>query len=554
MGDKPPADAPDPWTEPRPFDPLGERLPPWPWQAYPPVIQEFGQAVTTGRGMASEFPGLGLLCYLSIALANAFTLVIRGNHWCFGNIYGWLGAYPGTGKTQFERTVVAPFEEHRLALMERYAARRAKYRVEAEHLNAQIQALKKHIQDEISEGIRKKSGMPSRIGALKEEQGRCYRALHGLGLEPDEPGVLCSDATSEGIVREQRNNGGFAAIVSSEGHKMLPIIRGRYAAGSADLDAWLRGHSYDTLRIVRAGKPPLVVERPCLAAFVTLQPELLQSLLREEGLRVTGFLARFLYAVPVRHYNVYPTAALPDEMTAKWNSLVAGIFRLHRLGDDNTPDALRVELSPAAFDLWRDRYDRVAQELNNHCKDMPDGFPDWLRRLPDHAARIALIMHVAQQVSEGADPTVSVSAGTMANALTLADHLVLHAQRAFSMMGSDPTAAAAARVWDWCQQNAHTVRARREKEGLGPILAVKVRDITQLEIPDIKDAKEAKAVLNRLEGRGYVQVCEYVTGRAKPQFLAYLNPVALSKPAAVDSDPAAVPEASCDLAGEEVPF
>jgi hypothetical protein len=172
-------------------------------------------------------------------------------------------------------------------------------------------------------------------------------------------------------------------------------------------------------------------------------------------------------------------------------------------------------------------------ETNEAKFTKPVVYRQWLGKLAEHVARLALLFHVVRHV-EGA-PLGEIGPELIEDAILVAEALKVHARRAFALMGGDPETARARKVWAWLNQNRAKIQAFREKENLPSIEAVKPRDLERAGVAGIKNSAEATVVLLLLADKGYLQEVDLQSPGAKGQKLFYLRPPAPEKAGVCDN-------------------
>src|SRR5262249_38886578 len=120
---------------------------------------------------------------------------------------------------------------------------------------------------------------------------------------------------------------------------------------------YLKGHSGDTIRVDRVGRPDEYVQQPALTVALTVQPSVLQGLRHQGEFRERGLLARFLYALPpvlLGHRQTQVTP-VPAVVSQTYHTTLTTLLSLPLATDDDglpTPRVLR--LTPAATTLFED--------------------------------------------------------------------------------------------------------------------------------------------------------------------------------------------------------
>lgn len=130
-------------------------------------------------------------------------------------------------------------------------------------------------------------------------------------------------------------------------------------------------------------------------------------------------------------------------------------------------------------------HNELAQEARDSASFMPEPYIDYLFKLPESIARIALIFRMVRHVSEGAS-LERLGAEDIMAAYHVMQVLRQHGRRVFGLMGQSSYHAKAPILWEAINQRLAKLREFREKEGLGQIEAVKPRDVARHEWAGIK--------------------------------------------------------------------
>ena len=268
------------------------------------------------------------------------------------------------------------------------------------------------------------------------------------------PRLFTEDVTAERLQAMLAEYGERMALLSDEAG-IFQIMAGIYNGGSANLDAFLKGHAGTAMRVDRAGREAHV-DKPALSFGLALQPGVLSEVAASRRFRDSGLLARFLFAMPassVGKRDVRRRVAIPDQVRDDYE---AAIFRL--LEDvPAVPGKPRVlPMTEPAFELWAD----FAQEIEDHQGEggRYEAISDWTSKLPGAVARIAGLLELAE-VGRHAEEVSEVAAE---RGVALGRLLIAHAQAAFGLLGTDGVDADAAAVVKWIQANALEEFSRRE--------------------------------------------------------------------------------------------
>ena len=511
-GTGPPTGPPEPWRTPAALGGLGSPVAPWPWEAMPTPLRDMGLAVADTMNVPAAMAGATALGVASIALGNKARLEIKEDHRQFGNLYFLIAAPPAAGKTPCFGALQRPLVDCQLALRPAFEQDTRTWRVEEAMIKVEIRG--------VEDALRAAAKRP---GADCEELKHRLAALHRRSSEaPPEPVLFCDDATSEALARRMSGNGDAVGVLSSDGRKVLHIARGRYVEGG-DIDLWLKGHGGDYIRIDRRNAPSVELETPVLAAVVAVQNDALQSLGQEQALRESGFLARWLYVVPEFAAGDYPEKSIAPETRASYAAAIGRLLELRPADNDGRPVPIQVCFEPGAFELWTEFHNVTKRETVVQAETMPSLEKQWLSKLPEHVARLALLLHAVNSATRGVALS-KVTREEVTSAAMIADCLRGHCKRALGVLGGDLVESRAKAVWAWAAKDRARLRDLRAGEGLGAIEAVKGRDLARFEVAGIKSAADAAPVLERLCVKGWLQEDFHQKGGAKAHTFHWLHP------------------------------
>lgn len=226
------------------------------------------------------------------------------------------------------------------------------------------------------------------------------------------------------------------------------------------------------------------------------------------GFRSRGFLARFIYLLPESKlgYRKLETEPVPKYVKNNYRNLIFQLLNIQPVEDENgdvKPHVLT--LSPDAYQEWADFYMAVEEDLREDGRF--EHILDWAGKLPGAAARIAGLLHCADNPHE--PWTVPVSLETMTTALDLAAVFADHALFAFDLMGADTSLNGARKVWRWVEKNRFETFTKRD--------CFNALKATFNRVANIEDP------LKVLEERNYIQIEKLQTGGA-PSYLCRINP------------------------------
>jgi hypothetical protein len=280
--------------------------------------------------------------------------------------------------------------------------------------------------------------------AASEPPANSIEDIHELAKElaakevPELPVLIVDDITQESLGQVLFEQGGQLLIASAEA-TLFDLMDGRYS-GRLDIDVLLKGHDGDDLRVNRLGRPPVYVSKPALSIAVVMQPCVINGLAANGMMRGRGLLARPLWILPesmvgCRQIKAQP---VPDDILERYNDVTRKIWSKEpRCGQDGLllPQTLR--FSPEADQAMADFEAWLEPQLGDEGELVY--IRDWCCKLAGEAARIALILHMAEGTAQGDRFSAIISEATVRKAIRLArDYLLPHALAAFDLMGADP--------------------------------------------------------------------------------------------------------------------
>jgi Protein of unknown function (DUF3987) len=266
--------------------------------------------------------------------------------------------------------------------------------------------------------------------------------------KPVRPRLLISgDATPEKLGVLLAEQGERIAIASAEG-ALFDHLSGLYAKnGASNLDLYLSAYDGDAASADRISRETVPLDRPHLAMTLAVQPAVIRELGKQPRLRGRGLLARFAYSFPASKIGERTYEAPPVDPVARddWHHL---ILRLGRAPMPKEPEVLR--FTPEA---WT-RLHQAMLEIERALKPGASlyGVRDWGNKLRGLLARLAGLLHVAEETAAAATPS-RVSLATMERALQIGRYLTRHTRFALETeMSLEPAEQNARLLWEVIQR------------------------------------------------------------------------------------------------------
>ncbi|HWB06935.1 MAG TPA: DUF3987 domain-containing protein [Verrucomicrobiales bacterium] len=373
MGTPPPLTEPDAATVASEF-PLDALPQPLRSMAYHASLQTgapISLCAAAGIGIASASIGSGLAIQSSPARttrANLFILAV---------------AQSGTGKGEAFKAMMFPFYSRAQCLMQEWIQdTRPRLLSDAEIAKADLEAAKRDRKRATSDAERTHAAEE-----IRDATARIDSAERALAREPI---LSIGNATAEAICESIANSPGEAlAIISAEARDTVDILLGRYSRDGkgSDESIFLKGYSGDPMETKRKGKPPIVLQRPCLTLCLAFQPDIWLRVAGDPRMMESGFLPRCL-AFDAKGRPARPTThTIPADVSHPWESLLFGLL-----------DHIRVAETTVIVPVG-DATRAIIDDFANEAADAREVDGKWATvipfaaRLGENAWRIALTLH-----------------------------------------------------------------------------------------------------------------------------------------------------------------
>jgi DNA polymerase-1 len=502
-----PKEAAEPWEEPLPF--ATYLVPPFPLDCLPPILVNYVISVSRNRQTPPDLAAMLVLSVCGAGLAKKFRVSVREGWGEPLNLFTVTALPPGDRKSAVFAYVTEPVLAFEQEEQDRMAPIIAEARCEHQSLEAQLKNL---------QGKAAKATDPEERKALREEAKEVAKELFTHHV-PEPPQFMADDITPEDLGRLMAKQGGKMLLASPEG-TIFEIAKGRYG-DTPKFEVFLKGHAGDDLRTNRISREPNFVPQAALSCGLAVQPDVIQGLDEVATLRARGFLARWLYSLPISLVGRRSIAGapVPPDVKRAYDQLVKALWLLEGTVDERgrpAPNWLYFSLD--ADELMRD----FETELEPRLGDDGDLFhlAGWANKLAGATARIAGILHICSAVSSGESWQQPISETAVSAAIRIGrDYLLPHALAAFGLMGADFRATIAKRL-------LRSLLQARDKEGKLTSLFSR-RDAHRLLGRRVENVQEVDLVLELLVRHHFIrpQAMPRREGRGQPASQLYdINP------------------------------
>jgi hypothetical protein len=478
------------WEQPVP---LGTEysVPSFPLDCLPAWLCDWAAATAEATQTPADLAAMLAIAVCGAALARRFRVRIRPGWPEPTNLFTVVTLPPGDRKSAVFTAALAPVHAHEKKLIAEAAPKIAELNSEHRMLAARLKA---------TEDKAAKSVKPDERDRLKGEAKDLAREL-AAHVVPEPPELVCDDVTPEKLAKLLGQQGGRILQASPEG-TAFEIAKGRYSE-AANFDVYLKGHAGDDIRVGRISRPGDVVEQPALSLALAVQPDVLRGLADQASMRGRGFLARFLYGVPVSWVGgrTIKPAPVPESTNRQYAACVQALWALPgAVGEDGKAAPHWLNFSPEAdqemerFESWLEPQLKEGEVLSH--------LAGWANKLAGAVARIAAILHVADAVSkDGARWQPMIGGETVAAAVRFGrDYLLPHAMAAFGVMGADGKTEDARHIWESICRHGES-----SEYGEYAPLRLSRRDIHQLNRRRFQTAESLDPVLDLLVKEGYLR-------------------------------------------------
>lgn len=409
LNDKPNDKKNNNWSEVVPLN--TETLPTFPIDALTPILKDYVIAEAQSTQTSIDMAATVVLGCIAICVQNKARIAGKPDWIEPLNLYVMIVALPAERKSAVLNKATFPIYEY-----EREKAVADRPKIEANRIEREIK--EKEINKLKNDAA--KDGDPS---IMKQALAKNEELSRMPELKPFR--IISDDVTPEKLISLLADNGGSMANISSEGG-IFSMMSGKYSK-EINIDVFLKAHSGDPIRVDRVGRPAEYVNRPCLSMLLTVQPDVLEGLIKNGTFRGRGLTARFLYCIPQSTVGrrKFDGGAIPQIINDKYEN------HLKTLLSYRPPDADTViTLEPSAQEALKNFFEEIEPLLLTEY----EGFSDWAGKLNGAVLRIAGVLHCSQHSNDYASH--AVTAETMNNAIAIGRYYLEHAKAAYKLMGN----------------------------------------------------------------------------------------------------------------------
>jgi len=398
-------------------------LPTFPTEALPDWMRRFTEDVATATQTPVGVPGTLALGVLAVAFGGRARVQVFPDRVEPLNAFFMVALPPGSGKSpafRYFTEVIVRAEACAVQEAQGQYARDCERRSLAEGRLAQLRQQAAAATAENSQKLAQR---------LEEEAERLADTP-----EPVLPRLLADDVTPEKLVTLLAQQGGRLSVVSSES-TFLQVQSGRYSKDRLpNFDVAIKAWDGVEIRVDRSAGRSYFVRRPALTLLLGTQNAVLAKALCG-GMVAQGLAARFLYCIPdsrVGYRDICAPRVSPgaqQDFDRRLRHLVDGQFIHDKAGPLADPPVVILDRESVA------QWQRFSQSVEHRLRSGGDlgsgGLLGWGAKVAGQVLRLAGLIHLGELGWSDDAFAAPISRDTMARAVLLGEHFILHARRAF---------------------------------------------------------------------------------------------------------------------------
>lgn len=416
------------WPEPIPLNNYSA-LPSFPTESLPSPGREMVETVAKVIQVDPAIAACLYLAALSTGLGGKFRIDLK-THTEPCNLYLSPMLDSGERKTGTTSIMVAPIYQHEAQ--------------KADEMKAEVrEAYNKHIirekrLDRLRKAAAEENDSIPRMELTKQAQELSEEISKNPVPKPPRY-IFGGDTTPEKLGELMTDNQERGSIIEPEGGA-FDIMAGLYSQGKSNLDIYLMAHAGDPWNCHRIGRESLHMQSPALTLCLAVQSSVIREIGQQRNFRGRGLLARFLYSFCQSRVGnrTRQTESIPDSLLKEYGEHIKQFLDLPR--SDKT-----LALAPNGQTLWDEFYNDVEHDMRPGGS--LEGLKDWGSKLPGAVARVAGLLHCAENGIRAIEQPISVN---IVNAsAVIGGYFKEHALAIFGFMGEDPKIEKAQVILDY---------------------------------------------------------------------------------------------------------
>jgi hypothetical protein len=430
------------WSNPIPLD--TPYRPPFPTEALPPTVRAFVEAVAEETQTPPDLPAVVALGTISASVGGKYEISLEGT-WA-EPVHGQMLCVLDSAnrKSSVFRTMTTAIRTHERQRAAEDRKALARWQADRRVKESRLKKLEHQAAEPDKPGRSQTRDLDLQIAALAEDLATEFA--------PSITRIIADDATAEKLAQLLAEQRGSLAVMSAEGG-FFANIGGRYS-DQPNLDTVLKGHAGDEIRVDRMGRDAEYVARPALTICIATQPETVKELGNIRGFVGKGAAARLWPSFPSSTVGLRKlrSGPVPETVRLQWDAMIRHLLEqsasTHTDADGcRLPHELQLSESARAVHL------NFQEWIEPNLKD--DGalgnIKAWGGKLAGAAARIAGLLHLAENVHTGDPCATPVPGITMERAIAIAEYFAAHAKLLYDGLGQHDDLDAARMVLETIQ-------------------------------------------------------------------------------------------------------
>lgn len=237
------------------------------------------------------------------------------------------------------------------------------------------------------------------------------------------PTLHLTDPNRLALARAMQGQEGEAcAVMSSEAVGGLAGLLGAGMGNGQGSEGFICAcYSGDGYSDDRLSRDPIILRNPCLTLVPFVQPDVMRELFANQKLVDRGLLARFLMVGDANNPDAPDLVAQAGDVDGPWRELVRALTSEYRMNSGQR-GPVTIKASAGVGEIFSVYRDTVEKDI------VPGGrFDDiepFVRRWPEQAARIALVLHALHHGAQAHEHQLSQA--TANNAVRIGKWLAAH--------------------------------------------------------------------------------------------------------------------------------
>ena len=293
----------------------------FPTDCLPEVVANQIRESARIQRVPESLPGVCVLGIVSAATGSKLKVKSGPERNTRGNLYLIVGARSGSGKSEVMRKNVRVLHDYEARMIAEWGTRvanqaNARKRV----LEAQLKQLEKQAEKPLA--------APEQAANLHAIE-MVLNDLDAVKASLVPPRICVEDITIEKLAVALMQNGEVLASLSADGGCIVDLLLGKYNhLKRTDDGLYLKAYSGDAVRVDRIGRPPVVLNSPCLIALWLVQPDKIDTLFAVQALHDGGLLPRVMPCLidlqlqPITEVS----QAVNPAVTTAWESLIVSLL------------------------------------------------------------------------------------------------------------------------------------------------------------------------------------------------------------------------------------